>query len=327
MQDGVPRPIRLHARRPALHPPRQHVRHAGGGRVPPRLHDQRALLRHRDLLDHRLRRRPGRSARRRRPLDWRSGSAASRKIRCACCAPSRSPRGSNFTIDPPVLEAIRAASPRDRPKLAAAAARGVLQDPAQRATRRRRSAGWPRRGCSSRFQRSCIAAPPSRCGDRSRRWTRIAARFESTPDTLTNPILLGSLLVPLGLPPRMQLREPRDESGDAPAARSRGHDWASCRSPGAMSSGSARYFSCSGAFATWPPTRARSARSRTAASSARRSRGSRFTATVPRSWSTGTAWPTSAAPRLPPTRKHQAIGRHANAADAGAAGSGRRRLS
>ena len=31
-------------------PPRQHVRHAGRGRVPPRLHHQRAVLRHRDIL-------------------------------------------------------------------------------------------------------------------------------------------------------------------------------------------------------------------------------------------------------------------------------------
>ena len=37
---------------------RQHLRHAGRGRVPARLHRQRALLRHRHLLDHRLRRRP-----------------------------------------------------------------------------------------------------------------------------------------------------------------------------------------------------------------------------------------------------------------------------
>ena len=38
-------------------PARQHLRHAGGGRVPPRLHRQRAVLRHRHVLDHRLRRR------------------------------------------------------------------------------------------------------------------------------------------------------------------------------------------------------------------------------------------------------------------------------
>ena len=42
---------------------RQHVRHAGGRRVPARLHAERALLRHRDAIDHRLRRRPGRHPR------------------------------------------------------------------------------------------------------------------------------------------------------------------------------------------------------------------------------------------------------------------------
>ena len=42
--------------------PRQHIRHAGRGRVPARLHDQRAVLRHRDVLRHRLRRRARRSA-------------------------------------------------------------------------------------------------------------------------------------------------------------------------------------------------------------------------------------------------------------------------
>ena len=41
----------------ASHPPRQHLRHARGGRVPPRLHGERALLRHRHVCDHRLRRR------------------------------------------------------------------------------------------------------------------------------------------------------------------------------------------------------------------------------------------------------------------------------
>ena len=42
---------------------RQHLRHARRGRVPPRLHHQRAVLRHRDVLDHRLRRRPAGPAR------------------------------------------------------------------------------------------------------------------------------------------------------------------------------------------------------------------------------------------------------------------------
>ena len=72
--DGIPLDATPARRRPAA-PPRQHVRHAGGRRVPPRLHDQRALLRHRDLLDHRLRRRPRGSASARRPLDRRPDRA------------------------------------------------------------------------------------------------------------------------------------------------------------------------------------------------------------------------------------------------------------
>ena len=44
-------------RRRSPHPARQHLRHPGRGRVPPRLHRQRALLRHRHVLDHRLHRR------------------------------------------------------------------------------------------------------------------------------------------------------------------------------------------------------------------------------------------------------------------------------
>ncbi len=55
--------------------PRQHLRHARRGRVPPRLHHQRAVLRHRDLLDHRLRRRPAGSAAGRHPLHRRSDAA------------------------------------------------------------------------------------------------------------------------------------------------------------------------------------------------------------------------------------------------------------
>ena len=53
-------------------PPRQHVRHARRGRLPPRLHRQRPLLRYRDVLDHRLRRGHRRSARTRHPVHRRS---------------------------------------------------------------------------------------------------------------------------------------------------------------------------------------------------------------------------------------------------------------
>jgi hypothetical protein len=46
------------------------------------------------------------------------------------------------------------------------------------------------------------------------------ARFESTPDTLTNPILLGSLLVPLGIPLGSSRYKDRSVApADAAAAR------------------------------------------------------------------------------------------------------------
>ena len=93
-------------------------------------------------------------------------------------------------------------------------------------------------------------------------------RFESMPDTLTNPILLGTLLVPMGL---------------TPARRGS----ARCRSRGAMWSGCARSSGFSAGCATPPPRRARSARWRIAAFSATRSPGSRFTATRPISSSIG----------------------------------------
>ena len=52
--------------------------HAGGGRAAPRLHHQRHVPRRRDRRGARLRRRPGRSRRARRPRDRRSGSALRR---------------------------------------------------------------------------------------------------------------------------------------------------------------------------------------------------------------------------------------------------------
>ena len=84
-----------------LHP-RQHVRHAGRGRVPPRLHGQRAVLRHRDVLDHRLHRRARGSARRAsiRSIgdpDERFQEDPVRMLRAVVLAARL-----DFTIDPPI---------------------------------------------------------------------------------------------------------------------------------------------------------------------------------------------------------------------------------
>ena len=87
-------------------PSRQHVRHARRGRVPARLHAERAVLRHRDAFDHRLRRRP-----RRHPRRASSGASAFRKsgfrkTRSGCCARSRWPRGSTSRSTRPFSQAI-----------------------------------------------------------------------------------------------------------------------------------------------------------------------------------------------------------------------------
>ena len=104
----------------------------------------------------------------------------------------------DFTIEPPHRRRDPDASPRDRAQLAAAAARGVLQDSA----RRLGGEDIPRLAEVGLLEP--ISAELHR-GANEPLWRSLAAldayrrRFESTPDTLTNAILLGSLLVPLGL--------------------------------------------------------------------------------------------------------------------------------
>ncbi len=114
---------------PAADPPRQHLRHARRGRVPARLHDQRARLRYRDLLDHRLRQRHGGSAGRHRALDRRSGSAVRRGsgTDAACGRARGAPRLHAGSAG---ARSDSAASPRDRAQFTATPPRGVLQDPA-----------------------------------------------------------------------------------------------------------------------------------------------------------------------------------------------------
>ena len=165
-------------------PSRQHLRHAGGGRVPPRLHDQRALLRHRHLLGHRLRRRP-------RAIS--SGASCDRsairacdssRTRCACCAPRCWPRGSASTWTPLVIEAIAEHRGADSQGVARAADRGVLQDPAFglrggdfRALGRVRLLELIDAGAE------VAAATPS--GSRSRDSIATAQRFPAAPAELT----------------------------------------------------------------------------------------------------------------------------------------------
>ena len=96
----------------------------------------------------------------------------SAKIRCACCAPSRSRRGSTS-------RSIRRSSTRSRrirheiarsspPRLLEEYYKILRAGSAEKTFR-----GLARRsGCSNRSPRNCIAAPPRRCGDR---WRRVDA--------------------------------------------------------------------------------------------------------------------------------------------------------
>ena len=292
--DGVPAPDPSDAGRRTPHPPRQHVRHARRRRVPPRLHDQRAVLRHRDVLDHRLRRRPRRSARRHRAIDRRSRRAASR--RSGADAARGRARGAARLHDRAELLACdpRRIGTRSRRARRRASSRSTTRFCA-RARRRRPSAAWPRSACSSRCRPSCIAARTIRSGGSLAALDAYRRRFESTPDTLTNAILLGSLLVPLGIalhggrsedralraaPSEGAAREatgspggraghgpqavPQDEA-EAPRRRPyRGLASAICRWHVATSSGSVRSSACSDGCGIFRRARAPSARSRTA---------------------------------------------------------------
>ena len=87
-----------------------------------------------------------------------------------------------FTIDPPVVDAIRAHAPRDRAKRAGAAARGVLQDPARRGVASGRSASSPRSGCSSSIAPELTSdRGQGACGSRWPRWTATAIGSRRCP--------------------------------------------------------------------------------------------------------------------------------------------------
>ena len=125
-------------------PARQHLRHARRGRVPPRLHGQRAVLRHRHVLDHRLRRRA---------------------------------RGPRRAADPLHRRSRRAVPRRSGPHAARGGARGAARvhhrssrssTPSQSTATRSRAAR--RRGCSRSTTRSCDRGTPrKRSGSCARR--------------------------------------------------------------------------------------------------------------------------------------------------------------
>ena len=125
----------------------------------------------------------------------------------------------NFTIDPPVLDAIRThrheISHSSAPRLLEEYYKILRAGSAEKTFRMLAEVGLLEpistelhRGATDPLWRSLAEL------DAYRR------RFESTPDTLTNPILLGSLLVPLGiLLGSGRSKEPLPKLGSLPLAR------------------------------------------------------------------------------------------------------------
>jgi poly(A) polymerase len=128
----------------------------------------------------------------------------------------------SFTIDPPILEAIRL----HRHEIARSSPARLLEEYYK----------ILRSGYSERIFRGLAEAgllePISAELHRSAAaplWRSLSAldayraRFESAPETLSNPVLLGSLLVPGGFtPPTHQREPPRDGAGGAAVARPSG---------------------------------------------------------------------------------------------------------
>jgi poly(A) polymerase len=127
----------------------------------------------------------------------------------------------NFTIDPPILDAIRL----HRHEISRSAPARLLEE-----YYKILRSGYSERifkGLADAGLLEPISAELHRsAGDPL--WRSLAAldayraRFESAPETLSNPVLLGSLLVPGGFAPRIHREAPRDDGGAASAARSSG---------------------------------------------------------------------------------------------------------
>ena len=125
----------------------------------------------------------------------------------------------NFTIDPPVLDAIRT----HRHEISHSSAPRLLEEYYK--ILRAGSAEKTFRMLAELGLLEPISAELHR-GAADPLWRSLAEldayrrRFESTPDTLTNPILLGSLLVPLGiLLGSGRPKEPLPKLGSLPLAR------------------------------------------------------------------------------------------------------------
>jgi poly(A) polymerase len=121
-----------------------------------------------------------------------------------------------FTIDPPVLDAIRA----HRREIAQSSAPRLLEEYYK--ILRAGSAEKTFRMLADLGLLEPVSAELQR-GASDPLWKSLAAldayrgRFESTPDTLTNPILLGTLIVPLGIPLGTARARDRAPHGDGAA--------------------------------------------------------------------------------------------------------------
>ena len=229
----------------------------------------------------------------------------------------------DFTIEPTLVEAIRThrreIAKSSQPRLLEEYYKILRAGSAEtRVSRARRTSD-----CSNRPRASCIK------GATDALWRSLAAldayrrRFDATPDTLTNSILLGSLLVPLGISIPAGAHAGRTDAAAAArraAAGAARHRAAAADSrPAAPPAGPRRE----------PARTARAGASRT--SFATRWPGSRFTAARPNWSSTGRRWRAAMRPRprqrLPqkartPRRRHSTA--VADAAVAAAASARRR---
>ena len=137
-----------------------------------------------------------------------------------------------FTIDEPILEAIAHPQARDRAQRAAAAARGVLQDPALRACRRGVPAAARHRAAEGDHAGARRRAA-SRSGAPIAALDRYRAQFEAAPDSLTN--------ADPGRHAAASARPDRPRGSASPPMRWSGaSSSACCRSPAATSSGCSR---------------------------------------------------------------------------------------
>jgi poly(A) polymerase len=125
----------------------------------------------------------------------------------------------DFAIDPPILEAIHAR----RQEIARSSPARLLEEYYK----------ILRSGYAEKIFRALaeIGLLEAMSGELHRAaheplWRSLAAldayrgRFETIPETFTNPILLGTLLVPAGFTPRAHLRNPVPADGDARSAAS-----------------------------------------------------------------------------------------------------------